>query len=167
MNRPWHAVQVLTNHEKRVTQHLATRSVEHYLPTYTEKSKWTDRTVTLQRPLFPGYVFIRMAPGNRLNVLTTPGVLHLLGKDRDGTIPGTEIERIKTALAQGYGLKPHPKIAKGMRVRLKHGLFAGVEGEVTEIRGSCKVVMALSGVDQYFSLAASMDEIETVKETRH
>lgn len=167
MNTPWHALQVMTNHEKRVTRHLETRAVEHYLPTYTEKSKWTDRTVTLERPLFPGYVFIRMRPGNRLNVLSTPGVLHLLGKEKDGTVSSTEIERIKTALAQGYGLKPHPKIAKGMRVRLKEGLFAGVEGTVTEIRSSCRVVLALSGVDQYFSLAADIDEIETVKETRH
>lgn len=157
----------MTNHEKRVTQHLATRSVEHYLPTYTEKSKWTDRTVTLNRPLFPGYVFIRLAPGNRLNVLTTPGVIHLLGKETDGTIPSAEIERIQAAIAQGYGLKPHAKIAKGMRVRLKQGLFAGAEGEVTQVRGNCRVVLALSGVDQYFSLAANIDELETLQATPH
>jgi transcription antitermination factor NusG len=162
MNRDWHAVQVLTNHEKRVTQHLASRCIEHYLPTYMEKSKWTDRTVTLHRPLFPGYVFIRQRPESRLLVLTTPGVLHLLGNETDGAIPSAEIERIREALAQGYGLQPHPTIAKGMRVRLRHGIFEGVEGKVTEVRGNCRVVLALSGVDQCFSLAASIDEIELI-----
>ena len=160
MNRPWHAVQVMTNHEKRVTQQFASRCVEHYLPVYTEKSKWTDRTVTLHRPLFPGYLFIRFGPAERLRVLGTPGVLHLLGNGSTGLIPSTEIAKIQAALAQGYLLHPHPHITKGMSVRLKHGIFAGMEGKVTELRSHCRVVLALSGVDQCFSLAATIDEIE-------
>lgn len=162
MNRPWHAAQVIANHEKRVSQHLLSRSVEHYLPTYTEKSKWSDRTVTLHRPLFPGYVFIRIERGNRLSVLTTPGIIHLLGTETSGLIPSTEIERIQTALAEGCRLQPHPGITRGMRVRMRHGIFEGVEGRVTEIRGKCRVVLTLSGVDQCFSLAAEIDDIEPI-----
>ena len=154
----------MTNHEKRVIQHLLSRSVEHYLPTYTEKSKWTDRTVTLHRPLFPGYIFIRIERGNRIRVLSTPGVIQLLGTESAGLIPGAEIERIRTALAQGYGLRPCPTIAKGMRVRMKHGIFEGIEGLVTEVRGNCRVVLTLSGVDQRFSLAAEIDDIEPIND---
>ncbi len=160
MNRPWHAVQVMTNHENRVTQQFACRSIEHYLPVYKEKSKWTDRTVTLQRPLFPGYVFIRFRPGERITVLGTPGILHLLGTENAGLIPCTEIERIRTALAQGCLLHPHPNLTKGMSVRMKHGVFAGLEGKVTELRSNFRVVLALSGVDQCFSLMATIDDIE-------
>src|SRR5579863_7545202 len=101
MHDPWNAVQVLTNHEKRVTQHLSSRSLEHYLPTYPERSRWTDRTVTLERPLFPGYVFVRFNIAERLIVLSTPGVLHLIGKGAAGQIPCNEIDRIQAALAQG------------------------------------------------------------------
>jgi transcription antitermination factor NusG len=167
MNSPWHAVQVLTNHEKRVTQHLSSRSLEHYLPTYSERSRWTDRTVTLERPLFPGYVFIRFDAGERLSVLSTPGVLHLLGRGPAGLIPCVEIERIQTALAKGYRLQPHPAISKGMRVRMKTGIFSGVEGTVTEIRQNCRVVLALSGVDQCFSLEALIHDIEIMNEAAH
>ena len=63
---PWSALQVKTNQEKRVAQHLQIRSVEHYLPVYTERSRWSDRTVTLERPLFPGYLFVRLSGENRL-----------------------------------------------------------------------------------------------------
>lgn len=164
MNSPWQAAQVMTNHEKRVTEQLTARSVEHYLPLYTEKSRWTDRTVTLERPLFPGYVFIRFVPGNRITVLSTPGVLHLLGKQTAGMVPPEEIERIRTALAKGYLLRPHPQIARGMRVRMKHGVFAGMEGKVLEVRGNCKVVMALTGVDQYFSLSTKIDDLEIMND---
>ena len=31
----WHVLHVLSNHEKRVSQHLVARTVDHYLPLYT------------------------------------------------------------------------------------------------------------------------------------
>ena len=75
---PWHVLHVAANHEKRVAQHLTVRSLEHYLPLYTVRSKWTDRVVNLERPLFAGYVFVRYSPQARLAVVSTPGVLRLL-----------------------------------------------------------------------------------------
>lgn len=166
MNSPWRAVQVMTNHEKRVTKQLDARSMEHYLPLYTEKSRWTDRTVKLERPLFPGYIFVRFIPDKKITVLSTPGVLRLLGKGATGMIPFAEIDRIRTALAKGYSLRPHAYIARGTSVRLKHGVFAGIEGKVTEVRGNCRVVLALSGVDQCFSLAAEIDDVELTSDRR-
>ncbi len=160
MNSPWQAVQVMSNHEKRVTEQLAARCMEHYLPLYTEKSRWTDRTVKLERPLFPGYVFIRFVPDKKITILSTPGVLHLLGTGSTGLIPCAEIDRIRTALAEGYLLRPHAYLVRGTSVRLKHGVFAGIEGRVMEVLHNCTVVLALSGANQCFSLAAEIDDIE-------
>jgi transcription antitermination factor NusG len=162
MKDSWRAVQVLTNHEKRVAQRLAYRSLEHDLPLYVERSEWTDRTVTLERPLFPGYLFTRFPPQSRLELLSTPGVIHLLGKGLNDSIPGAEIERIRTAIAQGYSLRPHPRIRIGMCVRIKRGIFASVKGIVTELRHSCRVVLELSGVDQCFSLEAKPEDLEVL-----
>ena len=72
---PWRVLHVISNHEKRVVQHLASRSLEHYLPLYALKSRWSDRTVALERPLFPGYVFTRFAPTERIGALSTPGAV--------------------------------------------------------------------------------------------
>ena len=70
---PWHVLHVLSNHEKRVAQHLVVRAVEHYLSLYTERVKWTDRTVTAERPLFLGYVFVRASLQIRSSIISTPG----------------------------------------------------------------------------------------------
>jgi hypothetical protein len=37
MDTTWRALQVVANHEKRVVQHLTARSLEHYLPLYSQK----------------------------------------------------------------------------------------------------------------------------------
>ncbi len=91
---PWSVLHVITNHEKKVAQQLAVRSLEHYLPLYSERSRWTDRTVTLERPLFPGYVFVRYSPETRVSLIAVPGALRLLGTERSETVQGAEIERI-------------------------------------------------------------------------
>ena len=162
-SNPWCVLQVLTNHEKRVAQFLTVRSLEHYLPLYTERSRWTDRTVTLQRPLFPGYLFVRYAVGSRLALVSTPGVLKLLGNETVDTISSEEIERIRGALAEGYILRPHGGVCVGTRVRVRHGMFQGIEGIVTELRRKCMVVITLEAMEQCYSLEANLDDIEVLQ----
>src|ERR1700689_4791595 len=111
--QPWRVLHVIANHEKRVVQHLASRGLEHYLPLYALKSRWSDRTVALERPLFPGYGFTRFTATERIGALSTPGVLSLLGDGDMGVVSADEIKRIREALATGQTLRPHPAIVKG------------------------------------------------------
>ena len=164
-NEPWSVLQVVANHEKRVARQLAVRSLEHYLPLYTERSRWTDRTVVMERPLFPGYVFARYSPDTRIAVLSTPGVLKLLGDSKSGMVNCAEVDRIREALASGCVLKPHPGVSVGMRVRVCRGVFQDVEGVVTELRRDCNVVIALAAVKQYFSLQVDLRDIEVLSKT--
>lgn len=99
--RPWHVLHVLSNHEKRVARRLAARSVEHYLPLYTERVKWTDRTVVTERPLFSGYVFARITNQSRISVISTPGVLQMLGDGDRDLVSEDELSRIRDGLASG------------------------------------------------------------------
>lgn len=154
----WHVLHVRANHEKRVAQHLSARSLEHYLPLYTESSRWTDRTVILERPLFMGYVFVRFSLETRLSLIATPGVIRLLGEN--DLVSSREVDRIRDGLAGGYLLRPHPCIATGTRVRVRTGVFAGAEGTVSELRHRCKVAILLSAVQQSFSLEVERDDLE-------
>jgi transcriptional antiterminator NusG len=159
----WYVLHVLSNHEKRVVQHLSVRSVEHYLPLYTERVKWTDRTVVAERPLFSGYVFVRFKPQSRISVISTPGVLHLLGDDERDMVCDEELTKIRQGLASGLALRPHSGISVGTSVRVREGVFAGVEGVVTGLRKQCRVIITLSAVRQCFSLEAGIDELAVLK----
>jgi transcription antitermination factor NusG len=156
----WHVLHVVANHEKRVAQHLAARSLEHYLPLYSERSRWTDRVVKLERPLFAGYVFVRLGQEARLPALTTPGVLRLLGEAERDTVSETEIDRIREGLASGCLLRPHAGMTPGSQVRVIRGAFEGAEGVVTDFRKQCRVVIELSATRQCFSLELDLEDIE-------
>jgi len=160
---PWHVLHVRSNYEKRVAQHLMVRSVEHYLPLYRERVKWTDRAVVTERPLFSGYVFARFARDARITAISTPGVLRSLGDDEGSLVSCAELDRIREGLSSGLLLRPHACVSVGQRVRVRNGIFAGVEGVVTEFRQQCKVIIALAAVRQCFSLELELGDIEVLK----
>jgi transcription antitermination factor NusG len=162
---PWHVLHVLSNHEKKVAQHLQVRSIEHYLPIYKEKVRWSDRTVVTERPLFSGYVFARFDHRYRIPVISTPGVLRLLGDQTWDLVEDEELEKIRIGLAKGMLLRPHPIIAVGTKVRIRDGVFAGVEGVVSELRQQCKVIISLAAVRQCFSLETQIDELQVLKKS--
>ena len=159
---PWSVLHVITNHERRVAQHLVVRSLEHYLPLYSERVKWSDRTVVTERPLFSGYVFARFSTQSRIDVISTPGVLRLLGNEERDMVSDEELGKIRSGLSSGLLLRPHPALTLGTRVRVRDGVFAGNEGVVAEFRHQCKVIIALSAVRRCFSLEVKIDDLQVL-----
>lgn len=160
---PWHVLHVRSNFERRVAEHLTVRAVEHYLPLYRERVKWSDRTVAVERPLFSGYVFARIAPEIRITAISTPGVVRCLGDNQRSLVSCAELDKIRSGLATGLLLRPHPNLAVGTSVRIRSGIFEGVEGVVAELRQQCKVVITFAAVRQCFSLEVQLRDIEVLK----
>lgn len=158
----WQGVHVVASHEKRVAQHFASRGVDYYLPLYRERSRRTDRVALLERPLFVGYIFVRPFMADRLSIISSPGVLRLLGNGTEQTLSERELKAIQEGLAKGYILRPHPAVAVGTPVRVRRGIFDGVTGIVTELRRKCKVVIRMAAVEQCFSLELSCEELEVL-----
>ncbi len=163
---PWHVLHVSVNQERKAAQHLTIRAVEHYLPLYTERSRWSDRTVTLERPLFAGYVFVRFPPESRRSVVSTPGVIRILGSGPADTVSSEELDKIRDGISSGHMLRPHPNLGVGTRVRVRYGVFEGAEGVVTELRQRCRVVIGLSAIRQSFSLEVEREDIEILAANR-
>ena len=70
----WYAAYTTPRHEKSVARHCGQRSIEHYLPLYNSVRKWSDGSrVTLDLPLFPGYLFVRIKRTERVRVLEVRG----------------------------------------------------------------------------------------------
>jgi transcription antitermination factor NusG len=104
-------------------------------------------------------MFARFSPQIRLSVISTPGILRVLGDEAKNMISNAELEKIRAGLAAGLLMRPHKGVAVGTRVRVREGVFAGVEGLVTEFRHQCRVVITLSAVHQCFSLEVGLDDL--------
>lgn len=159
----WYAAYASANHEKRVAEQLSARDVEHFLPLYASVRRWKDRRVKLELPLFPGYVFVRLALRDRLQVLQVPGVAKLVGFNGSPTaLPQEEIAALRTSLANGVRADPHPHLAAGRRVRVKSGSLAGLEGVLVRKKNSTRFVISLDLIMRSVAVDIEGSEVEPV-----
>src|SRR5580700_3227061 len=104
---PWFAVRVRSNHERIAAAHLRERGYEEFSPSWKTERRWSDRTKEMDQFLFPGYVFCRLNPSDRLPVLTAPGVVDLVGFGRiPAPIPDPEIENVRQMVQSGLFVMP-------------------------------------------------------------
>lgn len=117
--------------------------------------------MTLQLPLFPGYLFVRIALRDRLHVLRVPGAACLV--EFNGTpaaLPDEEIETLMRGLESGLHAEPYPYLTAGRRVRIKHGPLAGLEGIFLRRKGNWRVVLSLDLIRRSVSADIDASNIE-------
>jgi transcription antitermination factor NusG len=155
----WYAASTRANHEKNVAEHLAARSVEHFLPLYESVRRWKDRRVRLQMPLFPGYVFVRISLRDRLRVLQIPSVASLVSFNGiPAALSETEIETLKASLELGIQVVPHPYLNVGRRVRVAAGPLEGLEGIVIRKKNALRFVISLDLIQR--SVVVELDQAD-------
>jgi transcriptional antiterminator NusG len=141
---PWFAVRVRSNQERLAALHLGERGYEEFTPSYKIERRWSDRKKEIEQFLFPGYVFCRVDPQDRLPVLTAPGVVGLVGFGKVPTpIPDEEIERIRRMVQSGLLVTPWPFLELGQTVLIERGPLAGVEGILEEVKGKCRLIVSI------------------------
>lgn len=158
----WFAVYTSPRHEKRVAQYLSVRTIEHYLPLYHVRRKWADGSiVTLDLPLFPGYLFVRIDRTERVRVLEVPGVLTVVGGTGGEPAPlaGAEIDALRSGLSLRRA-EPHPLLIAGQRARIRSGALAGMEGIVVRRKSGLRVVLTIDLIQQSVAVEVDATELE-------
>lgn len=156
----WFAVYISPRHEKRVSQYMSMREIEHYLPLYQTQRKWNNGLkVTLDLPLFPGYLFVHIGQRERVRVLQVPGVLSIVGGTggHPVSLPEAEINALRTGLPLRKA-EPHPLLTVGQRVRIRSGALAGMEGLVERRKNSLRIILTMELIQR--SVAVEVDETE-------
>lgn len=141
---PWFALRVRSNYERVAAIHLRDRGFEGFSPIYTAESQWSDRKKQVDRSLFPGYVFCRLNPEDRLPVLTIPGAVGLVGFGKGpSAIPESEIESVRKMVGSGLLVAPWPFLAVGQTVLIERGPLTGVEGILQQIKKAFRLIVSV------------------------
>ena len=162
----WFAVYTTPRHEKHVSEILAERQLETFLPLYRANRQWKKCSpVVLDLPLFPTYVFVRIARQARGVVLGTPGVLSIVGSSKESwPLPDFEIDALRSGLLERK-IEPHPYLIMGERVRIMAGVMAGVEGVLVRKKNDLRVVLSLDTIMRSVAVEVNADDIEPVGTT--
>ena len=143
-NHEWYALQIRPRFEKVASKSLKDKGYEEYLPTYTSKRYWSDRTKNIELPLFPGYAFCKFEVQKRLPILLTPGVLSIVGTGKTPVaISETEISSVQKIIASRLPCGPWPFVEVGERVSVERGPLEGLEGTVIEVKSNLRLILSL------------------------
>ena len=153
---PWFALQVRARHEVGVADYLNGKGYEWFLPQYTLRKRWSDRVKEVEAPLFPGYLFCRFNPLDRLPILKTPGVIQVVGNNRQPiAVDEQEIRAIQALVASGVPNRPWPFMEIGDKVRIDSGPLRGLEGLLVEFKGNHRLVLSVTLLQRW--VAVEMD----------
>ncbi len=155
---PWYAIRVKSNREWVTSDALRGRDYEVIFPSYHELRTDGCEARTVERPLFPGYLFCRMDINNRLPALIIPGVLHIVGIGRKPEpIDPSEMADVMTLLESKLNITPFDYPPVGERVRIYRGPLRGVAGTVLAHRGSEKLVISVSLLQRAIAVDVERD----------
>jgi transcriptional antiterminator RfaH len=149
----WYAVQTKPRQESRFIAHLRRRTCDAmpFLPLIEVTRRHARRRLTCLEPLFPSYLFLhmRMTPAAYDSLRWTPGTRRVLGiGEHPVPVPSDLIETLQRRVEPLGFVRVSLRFARGERVRLATGPFAGLEGvfeRPTSRAGRVRVLLEFLG----------------------
>lgn len=161
----WFAVHTRAQHEKQAFATLEEKGISTFAPMISQVHRWTDRRKIVNVPLFPCYLFVRIAPSPDINlqVLQTTGVLRFVGfSGGPAPIPEEQIENVKAVLVQNVPFSCCGFLNVGQRVRIRGGALEGVEGILTGCKGNHKLIVSIDLIQKSMAVVVEGYDIEPI-----
>jgi transcriptional antiterminator NusG len=156
----WFAIRVKSNRERITARGLCGKGYEVFLPQYRvlrSRAKQVD-----ERPLFPGYLFCRFDPGNRLPILTLPGVVHIVGFGKTLVpVDDSELESLRVLIEAGLPINPNESYTVGQKVRIEQGPLASASGVVMGLQDQ-RLVVSITLLQRSVSVVMEREWLSSV-----
>jgi transcription antitermination factor NusG len=163
----WYAVYVRSHYEKVVQESLAGKGYCAFAPCYRMRRKGADRTTEVVLPLFPGYVFGQFDPSLRLPILTTPGVVKIVGSHNGPQpIDDAEILSIQAIVKSDQPIQPWPFLREGQRVQVTAGPLNGVVGTLLKVKNDYRLIASITLLQRSIAVEIDRDSVKPVSQDR-
>jgi transcription antitermination factor NusG len=154
---PWIALQTKPKNEKKVDQLLREKGYQCLTPTYRLKRRWSDRTVEVELPLFPGYVFCHLSSSVLAKAVSTRGVIRVVGFGGEpAEVTAAEIDGLRLLARSSLLREPWKYLPQGTLVLVETGPLAGAEGIINVDGSKRQLVISVTLLQR--SVAVHLDE---------
>jgi transcription antitermination factor NusG len=155
----WQLVYTVARHEKTVAAQLRSRGIDYFLPVHQVVHQWGARSVKIELPLFPCYVFLRLNASNRRDIITVPGIVHVVSfSGQPATVSEAEIATVQNALKFRHAY-PCTYLANGKRVLIRSGPLRGILGVIDRVKG-LRVIVSVDCINSSIAIEAEAADLE-------
>jgi transcriptional antiterminator RfaH len=142
----WAAVNTQPHRERVALENLMRQEFDVYCPLIRKRVRHARRAQNVLRPLFPGYVFVRVslsAPRWR-PILSTIGVKTLVRCGAGPSLIAHDfIESLKAREIDGAIARPARPYRIGQQVRIAGGAFDGIVATIIEMDERDRIVVLM------------------------
>lgn len=173
--RHWAVVKTHPSKERLAEEHLARQHFEIYCPRVVKRIRKSRRHQNVIRPLFPGYMFVRVLPERQhwRPILSTFGVQTLLSfGDRVGLLDDDFITCLKDREVEGVIVRsapvaaPHEQYRPGQRVQVNGGPFDGAVATILSVRESDRLVVLMNLLQRGVRATVAVDQVISLSQRR-
>jgi len=161
--KSWFVLHVKPRTEKKVMLYLARYGCFRYLPLVLKVTKVQRRKVRRSVPVFPGYVFSRMSPEERIEMLRTNLIVSTIYVTR----PREMIHQLRQVEHAAKHAPPDMRrtqlFKQGDFVRVTAGPLRGTEGYVRREGSSAKICLNVEILGAAVELSVSPEDLEKVE----
>lgn len=160
----WYVLHLRPRSEKKVAEVCHAFGIEYYLPLREETKIYQRRKVTVQKPLFSGYLFAAVTPESRIYLQRTNHILSFLDPGNEEDLL-KELQQIRRALEADPRLEADALLTTGHHVRITGGPFMGIEGVLQSYRGKSKVRLNVELIGQSVTLDVDRALLEVIDDS--
>jgi len=160
----WFALQVRTRYEHKCAMILRSKGYEEFVPLGMLRAGVSPRSASTNRqPVFPGYVFCKLTANACGLIVTTPGVIRVVGYGRvPSAIGNEEIENIQRLVDSGRPACAWPYFSAGQRIRMMSGALRGVTGTLLRAKNLHKLIVSVDLLRRSVAVELDADCVATL-----
>jgi transcription antitermination factor NusG len=157
----WFVAHTRPRCEKKLKWYCDGEKIPATLPCYRTIHKYRGKTVTFEKPLFPGYVFVQLPLERRQIIVRNDCVAKLLDI-YDQNLFVRQLGAIMQALDTDLEVFLAPEIGPSSRARVRYGPLRGMEGWVESRYGSTTILLRLEFIGQAAGVKLQADQLELI-----
>ena len=161
-SRTWYVLHVKPRTEKAVNDHLAILRVFHYLPLVKRETKVQRRKVVRYLPVFPGYVFARLFPEERMTMLRTQHIVRTI-EVTDPRRMIHQLRQVEHACRLPADIRQAESFAAGEYVKVVSGPLRGLEGQVKRVGAHTSLVLTVDILGRAIEATVAPGDLEKVR----
>ncbi len=159
----WYVIRTKYQSEKALAKWAKDNNIDYYLPQYTSTRKYQYRKIETTKPLFSGYLFVKMNYDQK-NILLRPGYIIRIITVKHQDVLVDELRKFYYVKEKGYELLPADIIEQGTKVKITSGPLAGTIGFVLEGDNPNKIIITANIINQAVEVTLKNDDIQIIKE---
>jgi transcription antitermination factor NusG len=157
-DRGWCALHTRARHEKKVAGVCQGLGVPCYLPLRIHRTVSGGKLNTFHVPIFPGYVFAALAPGEASDLKRTNSIAQrIVARDQPRLLRDlANVVMIERAQVE---LESSPILEPGQHVMVTRGPLAGVTGTVVRHKNRHRLQVVIEEIQQAILLDVDRDSV--------